>query len=211
MAAAGRYLEKLMKNLSLRRRGLLGAGLATLLLTACGKPTSLGEVHGINLEGSQLGKDFRLLDTEGVERSLADYRGKVVLMFFGFTQCPDVCPTALVRAAEVKEQLGADGERLQVLFVTVDPERDTPEVLKAYAQAFDPGFVGLYGDEARLRETAKEFKLFYQKVPTGDSYTMDHTALSYVYDTQGKIRLALRHDQTPEDYVADLRKVFALG
>ena len=211
MAAAGRTLEKLMKNMSLRRRGLLGAGLATLLLAACGKPTSLGEVHGINLEGSQLGKDFRLLDTEGVERSLADYRGKVVLMFFGFTQCPDVCPTALVRAAEVKEQLGADGERLQVLFVTVDPERDTPEVLKAYAQAFDPGFVGLYGDEARMRETAREFKVFYQKVPTGDSYTIDHTALSYVYDTQGKIRLALRHDQTPEEYVEDLRKVFALG
>lgn len=129
------------------------------------------------------------------------------MMFFGFTQCPDVCPTALVRAATVKQLLGADGDRLQVIFVTVDPERDTPEILKAYTAAFDPSFLGLYGDLKHTEETAKDFKVFYKKVPTGSSYTMDHSALSYVYDPDGKLRLVLRHTQSAEEYAADLRQL----
>ncbi len=180
----------------------LGAG----ALAACDR-NKAASFHGIDITGAEYGRDFHLTDADGRERTLADFRGKAVLMFFGFTQCPDVCPTALLRAAEVKQLLGSDGERLQVLFVTVDPERDTPEVLKAYTQAFDPSFIGLYGDAQRLAETAKEFKVYYKKVPTGSSYTMDHSALSYVFDPAGRLRLALRHNQTAQDYAEDLRLV----
>jgi protein SCO1/2 len=138
---------------------------------------------------------------------VADFKGKAVMLFFGFTQCPDICPTALVRAAEIRKMLGADGERLQVIFVTVDPERDSPVVLKAYTQAFDPSFLGLYGDPQKTSETAKAFKAFYRKVPTGSSYTMDHSAFSYVFDPAGKIRLALRHEQSAQECAEDLRKI----
>src|SRR5260221_75408 len=151
--------------------------------------------------------DIRLSDPDGNERTLADFRGKAILVFFGFTQCPDVCPTALARAAEVKRLLGPDGERFQTLFVTVDPERDTPEVLKAYTAAFDPSFIGLYGDLERTAQIAKDFKVYYKKMPTGSSYTMDHTSLSYVYDPLGKLRLALRHEQPAQDYADDIRKL----
>jgi protein SCO1/2 len=142
---------------------------------------------------------------------MADYRGKIVLIFFGFTQCPDVCPTALTRAVDIKEQLGEDGDKLQVLFISIDPERDTPELLQAYMQAFDPSFVALRPTEEELAKTASDFKVFYQKVPTGSSYTMDHSALTYVYDTQGKLQIALRHTQTAEEAVADIRQVLALS
>ena len=134
-------------------------------------------------------------------------RGKTVMLFFGFTQCPDICPTALTRALEIKSLLGADAAKLQVLFITVDPERDTPDILRAYMQAFDPAFVGLRGDAEQTRAAAQSFKVFYQKVPTGSSYTMDHTALTYVIDAQGKLRLALRHQQSAEECAADLRTV----
>ncbi|MGJ7500454.1 SCO family protein [Variovorax sp. ZT5P49] len=191
-----------------RRFLLLSAGsLATLTtLAGCDKvlPASF---NGIDITGAQYAQDFRLTDADGHERTLADYKGKAVMMFFGFTQCPDVCPTALVRAAEIKRLLGADGERLQVIFVTVDPERDSPVVLKAYTQAFDPSFIGLYGDMQRTSETAKDFKVFYKKVPTGSSYTMDHSAFSYVFDPKGKIRLVLRHEQSAEECAQDLRQI----
>jgi len=180
----------------------LGAG----TLAACDRHKA-ASFHGIDITGADYGRDFRLRDPDGRERSLADFRGKAVLMFFGFTQCPDVCPTALLRAAEVRKLLGSDGERLQVLFVTVDPERDTPPVLQAYTQTFDPSFIGLYGDAQRLADTAKEFKVYYKKVPTGSSYTMDHSALSYVFDPAGRLRLALRHNQTAQDYADDLRLI----
>ncbi len=191
-----------------RRRALLQGGVlaALLALAGCQKQTPQ-TFHGIDISGATYGADFRLSDPEGRERTLADFKGKAVLIFFGFTQCPDVCPTALVRAAEVKRLLGADGERLQVLFVTVDPERDTPEVLKAYTAAFDPSFIGLHADLQRTAETAKDFKVFYKKVPTGASYTMDHSALSYVYDPAGRLRLVLRHNQTAQDYADDLRQI----
>ncbi|SDZ60112.1 protein SCO1/2 [Variovorax sp. YR266] len=191
-----------------RRFLLLSAGSLAALTTlaACDKvlPASF---NGVDITGARYAQDFRLTDTDGHERTLADFKGKAVMMFFGFTQCPDVCPTALVRAAEIKRLLGADGERLQVIFVTVDPERDLPVVLKAYTQAFDPSFIGLYGDMQRTGETAKDFKVFYKKVPTGSSYTMDHSAFSYVFDPKGKIRLVLRHEQSAEECAQDLRQI----
>ena len=190
-----------------RRTALLHiAATGVLALAGCDMVRPAG-YHGIDLTGAIYAKDFRLTDPDGKERTLADFRGKAVLIFFGFTQCPDVCPTALARAVEVKRLLGAEGERLQVLFVTVDPERDTPPVLKAYTAAFEPSFIGLYGDMARTAHTAKDFKVYYKKVPTGASYTMDHTALSYVYDPQGRLRLALGHEQSAQDYADDLRKL----
>lgn len=141
----------------------------------------------------------------GQTYTVASFQGKAVLMFFGYTQCPDVCPTALSRAAQVKRLLGPDGSHLQVLFITLDPERDTPEMLNAYTSAFDPSFMGLYGDSPRTAETAKAFKVFYKKVPTGSSYALDHSSLTYALDPQGKLRLALRHDQTAADYAQDIR------
>ncbi len=193
---------------TLTRRLLLLSGSAAAALAVAGcdrkKPASY---HGIDITGADYGRDFHLTDPDGRQRTLADFQGKAVMMFFGFTQCPDVCPTALVRAAEVKRLLGEDGSRLQVIFVTVDPERDTPEVLKAYTAAFDPSFLGLYGDAQRTAETAKEFKVYFRKVPTGASYTMDHSALSYVFDPAGKLRLVLKHEQTAQDCAADLRQI----
>ena len=126
------------------------------------------------------------------------------MLYFGFVQCPDVCPTALTRAVEVKRLLGADGERLQVIFVTVDPERDTNDILKAYMAAFDPTFLALHGNADKTRSTAEHFKVYYKKVPTGSSYTMDHSALSYVFDPNGQLRLAMRHEQSAEDYAHDI-------
>ncbi|MET3497817.1 protein SCO1/2 [Variovorax boronicumulans] len=190
------------------RRHLLIAGgsLAALSLAACDKVLPV-RYNGIDLTGANYAQDFRLTDADGHERTLADFKGKAVMLFFGFTQCPDVCPTALVRAAEIRRMLGADGERLQVVFVTVDPERDLPVVLKAYTQAFDPSFIGLYGDLKTTSETAKAFKVFYKKVPTGSSYTMDHSTFSYVFDPAGKIRLVLRHEQSAQECADDLRKI----
>jgi protein SCO1/2 len=194
-------------NAMFSRRSLLAATAASALsLTACDRKTRV-TYKGIDLTGATYATDFQLTDAQGKERRLADFRGKAVLVFFGFTQCPDVCPTALARAAEVKRLLGADGERFQTLFITIDPERDTPEVLQAYTAAFDESFIGLYGDLPRTQQTASDFKVFYKKVPTGASYTMDHSSLSYVYDPQGQLRLALRHEQSPEDYAQDLRKL----
>jgi protein SCO1/2 len=193
-------------TLSRRHLILAGGGLAALSLAGCDKvlPASF---NGVDITGANYAQDFRLTDPDGHERTLADFKGKAVMLFFGFTQCPDVCPTALVRAAEIRKMLGADGERLQVIFVTVDPERDSPVVLKAYTQAFDPSFIGLYGDLQKTGETAKAFKVFYKKVPTGSSYTMDHSAFSYVFDPQGKIRLVLRHEQGAQECADDLRKI----
>lgn len=191
-------------------RALAAGWLLILLVLASGcqdNTAGVSRFHGLDLTGASYGRDFRLLDAQGRERSLADFRGKVVLLYFGFTQCPDVCPTALSRAAEVKKLLGAEGERLQVIFVTIDPERDTPQVIQPYVTAFDPSFLGLYGDAQRTRETAAEFKVFYQKVPTGGSYTMDHSTLSYAFDPQGRLRLALRHEQNAQDYAQDLQRL----
>ncbi|MDP4299450.1 SCO family protein [Leptothrix discophora] len=159
----------------------------------------------IDITDAEYGKGFSLSDPDGKTRTLADFKGRLVMVFFGFTQCPDVCPTALTRAIEVRRQLGKDADKLQVVFITVDPERDTAELLKGYTVAFDPSFLALRGDEAQTRATARDFKVFFSKVPTGSSYTMDHTALSYVFDTAGKLRLAVRHNQTADDIAHDLK------
>jgi protein SCO1/2 len=198
-----------LNDLHLHRRHLLVAGSAALasLLAACRPGTPAW--HGIDISGADYGRDFSLKDPDGRTRTLADFKGQAVLLFFGFTQCPDVCPTALARAAQAKALLGAQGGRLQVVFVTVDPERDTPDVLKAYTTAFDESFLGLYGSPEETAALARDFKAYYKKVPTGASYTMDHTALSYVYDPAGKLRVVLKHDQTAEQYAQDLRRLLA--
>ena len=181
----------------------LAAGLAALTFAGCdgGAP----RFAGIDITGADWGRDFRLQDPDGRTRTLADFRGKYVLLFFGFTHCPDVCPTALTRAAEMKRSLGADGSRVQVIFVTVDPERDTPQLLREYTGAFDPTFLGLRGDAEATKRTADEFKAFYEKVPTGASYTMNHTAFTYVFDATGRLRLSLPHSMTAAQFAADLR------
>ncbi len=186
-----------------RRRFLSTWPAAALLLCGCdpGKPT----FFAIDVTGANFGRDFRLADPEGKERTLADFRGKYVLVFFGFVLCPQVCPTVLLHAAEARKMLGADGERVQVLVITVDPERDTAELLKEYAAAFDPSFIALRGDPARTREVATEFRVYYQKVPSGSTYTVEHTALTYVFDAKGRLRLTMPHRESAEQMAADLR------
>lgn len=149
----------------------------------------------IDITGADYAKDFALADHNGQVRSIKDFAGKVVVVFFGFTQCPDVCPTSMAELAEIKKMLGADGDRLQGLFVSLDPERDTPEVLKAYMANFDPGFLALRPELDKLPQVAKDFKIFYKKVDgkTPGSYTLDHSAGSYVFDPQGRVRLYSRY------------------
>ena len=174
---------------------LLGAAaLASVAMgTACSEKTQ--SFGAIDITGADYARDFLLTDHNGQQRSLKDFAGKVVVLFFGYTQCPDVCPTSMAELAEVKRLLGADGERLQGLFVTVDPQRDTPEVLKAYMENFDPGFLALYTTPEKLEALAKEYKIYYKKVDgtTPTSYSMDHSAGSYVYDPQGRLRLYTRY------------------
>lgn len=162
-----------------------------------------------DITGAAFGKDFALTDQNGVPRTLADFRGKAVVVFFGYTHCPDVCPTTLAELAETMKRLGADAARVQVLFVTVDPERDTPALLKQYVPAFDPHFLGLYGNADALAATAKEFKVLYQKQPgsTPGSYTMDHSAGSYVYDPKGRLRLYVSYGQGADVYTHDLKQL----
>ncbi|WP_398496012.1 SCO family protein [Variovorax sp.] len=196
-----------------RRRLLLGTASLPLwaALAACGESESKPSFTGTDITGANYGRDFALSDPDGKRRTLADFKGKVVMIFFGFTQCPDICPTALTRAAEVKQQLGAAGDDLQVIFVTVDPERDTPEVMRAYTAAFDPSFLGLRGDLAQTEATAKEFKVFYEKVPTRTSYTMDHSAFTYLIDRKGRMRVVMRYAQSASEFTADVRALLAAG
>jgi protein SCO1/2 len=199
------------------RRHVLAALLslaATPWLTACDQITGVASpsegFNGIDITGADYAQDFALTDMNGVPRTLADYRGKAVMLYFGFVQCPDVCPTALTRAAEVLRLIGPEAaQRVQLLFVTVDPERDTPELLREYMGAFDPSFMALTGSMDEIKAAADAFRVYYRKVPTGSTYTMDHTALTYLFDPQGKVRVALRHEQTAADYAADVQQVLA--
>lgn len=180
--------------------------LALLLLagmTGCSQPSAT--FRGIDLTGADWGRELRLQDPQGRIRNLQEFQGKVVLLFFGFTQCPDVCPTALARAAQMRKQLGADGEKLQVIFVTVDPDRDTPALLREYTAAFDPSFLALRGSDEETRRAAAQFKVSYDKVPSGASYTVNHTSLTYLLDLQGRLRVALQHTQSVDDYISDVR------
>jgi len=178
--------------------------LALGALAAC-SPDTL-KFKSIDITGADYAKGFALADHNGAQRTLADFKGKVVVVFFGFTQCPDVCPTALADLAEVKRLLGPQGDKLQGLFVSVDPERDTPEVLKAYMTNFDPGFLALRPTAEQLPEVAKAFKIFYKKVegPTPTSYTMEHSAGSYVFDPQGRVRLYTRQAVGAQGLAEDL-------
>jgi protein SCO1/2 len=184
---------------------LFAAAAFALLLAACSKSA----FNSVDITGAEHARDFALTDHTGARRTLADYRGKIVAVFFGFTQCPDVCPTALSDLAQVKKALGADGSQLQVLFITLDPERDTREVLAPYVTTFDPAFVGLYGSMEDTVHTAREFKVFFQKSPgkTPTSYSIDHTAGIYLFDKSGRVRLFVRHAQATDQVVADIRKL----
>lgn len=202
-----------------RRTLISSLALAPLLplLSACDQlamPGAAGAKPGfkaIDITGADYAQALELADPEGRRRTLAEFKGRVTVVFFGFTHCPDVCPTTLVELAAVKQQLGADGERVQGVFVTVDPERDTPELLKAYVENFDKGFVALRGTPEETAATAKHFKVYYKKVPgqTPTSYTMDHTAGSYVFDTQGRIRLFTRYGTGAEALAHDLKILLA--
>ncbi len=178
---------------------------ATGLFSACSEQKPA--FAAIDVTGANYAKNFELTDHNGQVRHLTDFAGKIVVMFFGYTQCPDVCPTSMAELAEVKKALGPDGDKLQGLFVTVDPERDKPEMLKAYMANFDPTFLALTSTPEKLAELAKDYKVYYKKVDgkTPTSYTMDHSAGSYVYDTKGQLRLFTRYGSGPAALVADIK------
>jgi protein SCO1/2 len=182
-----------------------------VLGAACGPAAP--KFRSTDITGADFGRELALTGHDGKPRSLADFRGRFVVLFFGYTHCPDICPTTLVDMAEVMKKLGKDAARVQVLFVTVDPERDTPEVLAKYVPAFDPGFLGLSGDAAATQRAAKEFKIFYEKRPgsTPSAYTVDHSGQSYVLDAQGKLRLFVRYDRISTDLADDLRTLLRAG
>ena len=190
-----------------QRRIFLSALMAALVtaLVACNpdKPS----FKAIDITGADYARGFTLSDHNGQTRSLSDYKGHVVVVFFGYTQCPDVCPTSMTELAEVKRLLGAQGDKLQGVFVTVDPARDTPEMLKAYMANFDPSFIAFIPSPEQLAVVAKDFKVYYKKVDgkTPTSYTMDHSAGSYVFDAQGNLRLFSRYGSGPQALAEDIR------
>src|SRR5262245_28757026 len=185
------------------------AAAATLAACGAGKPA----FNSADITGAGLGSELSLTDHTGKRRTLADFAGKAVVVFFGYTHCPDVCPTTLAEMKAVKAALGPDGDRLQVLFVTIDPERDTPGLLANYVPAFDPSFLGLYGDAAATARTAAAFGVDFQKVPgpTPDTYAMDHTAARYVYDPEGRLRLFAKQDESPAALAHDIGLLLAGG
>jgi len=191
-------------------RRLAAVALASLLaaaaLAGCGSGSNAPTFKASDVTGTTYGREFALTGHDGKPRTLADFRGKVVVLFFGYTQCPDVCPTTLAELAEAMKQLGPDAERVQVLFVTVDPDRDTAELLAQYVPAFNPAFLGLFGDADATARAAKEFRVFYQKQPgrTPGSYTVDHSAGTFVFDPQGRLRVYVSYGQGPEVFVHDI-------
>jgi protein SCO1/2 len=195
------------------------AVVAAVVLTACGPnggagvPSSAATFKGVDITGAEYARSFSLTDQFGQRRTLADFKGKVTVVFFGFTHCPDVCPTTMAELAQVKAALGADGARVQGVFITVDPERDTAESLKAYMSAFDPSFIALRGSPDETAATTKEFKVFYARVPgkAEGSYNVDHTAGSYVFDTQGRVRLFVRFGDGAEALKTDLKTLLTAG
>jgi len=198
-----------------RRWILLGAAALLAGLAGCdGKTpgaTAKPSFKGVDITGAEYARTLSLTDPDGQRRTLADFKGKVVVVFFGYTQCPDVCPTTMAELAEVKRQLGADGARVQGIFVTLDPERDTAVLLKAYVANFGPDIVGLRGTPEEIQAAAKEFKVFYNKVPgkTETSYTVDHTAGSYIFDAMGKVRLFTRYGSGAQALIDDLKLLLA--
>lgn len=194
------------------RLALLCALSGVLFLSGCdklgaGPSASKPTFRSIDITGAEYARTLELPDADGKPRTLSDFKGQVVVVFFGYTQCPDVCPTTMAELAEVRRALGGDGARLQGVFVTVDPDRDTAAVLKAYVENFGAGFVGLRGSAEQTKLVAREFKVFYAKVPgkTETSYTIDHTAGAYIFDTQGRVRLFSRHGAGPKALEEDVR------
>ncbi len=184
---------------------------AAVLFSACSEQKPA--FAAIDVTGADYAKNFELTDHNGQVRHLPDFAGKVVVMFFGYTQCPDVCPTSMAELAEVKKSLGADGDKLQGIFVSVDPERDKPEMLKAYMANFDPTFLAMTTTPEKLVDLAKDYKVYYKKVEgkTPTSYTMDHSAGSYVYDTKGRLRLFTRYGSGAAALAADIKLLLKEG
>lgn len=182
--------------------------LTVFVLGACSKSQPVNYVAS-DITGADYAKNFQLTDHHGNHRTLADFRGKVVAVFFGYTHCPDVCPTTLSDFALALKLLGKDAAKVQVIFVTLDPERDTPELLAQYVPSFNPGFLGMYADTATTAKLAKEFKVFYQKQPPDKKgrYTMDHSAGTFVYDPQGRLRLYMAYGQRPEAIAKDIAQL----
>jgi protein SCO1 len=189
----------------------LGLGLLSLLIVGLLGCSPKPSFKNVDITGSTaFANDFSLLDTNGNIKTMADYKGKVVVVFFGFTQCPDVCPTTLTEMEDALKLLGPKADKVQVIFITVDPERDTASVLAQYVPAFNPRFIGLRpADEAGLEKVAKDFRIYYKKVPGSKpgSYTMDHSAGSYVFDQNGQLRLYIKHAQGPEVLAHDLKAI----
>lgn len=179
-----------------------------LLLSACGEPPRF---NSADVTGVDWGSDFTLTDHKGQTRRLADFKGRAVVLFFGYTQCPDICPTTLAAMRDTMNLLGEDARRVQVLFVTIDPARDTQQLLAEYVPWFHPSFIGLWGDEPAVAAVAKDYKVFYVKQPGAapGSYSVDHSASSYAFDPQGRLRLVIRHGETPDNIAADLRLLLA--
>lgn len=191
-------------------RRLVLKALVLGVLAGCSAPER-PQFRSTDITGADYAKDFALKDPSGQLRHLADFKGKVVTVFFGYTHCPDVCPTTLATMAEVVRKLGPEGNRVQVIFVTVDPERDTPELLKQYVPAFHPGFLGLSADPATTAAVARDFKVFFKKQGdvAGGNYTVDHSAGTYVFDPQGRLRLYVKHGEAADVIAADIRQLLA--
>ena len=196
------------------RSALLAVALSAALV-GCDKPGASPPpavaFRGADITGAEYARTLALPDVNGQPRTLGDFKGKVTVVFFGYTQCPDVCPTTMTELAQVKKSLGADGDKLQAVFVTIDPERDTPEILKSYMASFDPSFVALRGTLEQTQATAKEFKVYFAKVPgkTEGSYTMDHSAGAFVLDTKGNVRLFERYGAGADGLTADVKALIA--
>jgi protein SCO1/2 len=197
--------------MSSRRFLLALAAAAALALSGCERSAPAHHFNAVDLTGAEYARQFNLPDFDGKPRTLADFKGKVTVVFFGYTQCPDACPTTMAELAGIEKSLGPDAARMQVIFITVDPARDTAALLKNYVTNFRPDFLALRGDEAQTKAVTKEFKVFYEKVPgrTDDTYTIDHTAGTYLFDTQGRIRLFASQSLDPSLLALDIRALLA--
>ena len=199
--------------MSFSRRRLVAGSFLALGLAGCDRlsPNQAPTFFSTDITGAEVARKLELPDVDGTPRSLADWKGKVTVVFFGYTQCPDVCPTTMTELAAIRKSLGAEGDKLQSVFVTIDPERDTPEILKAYVANFGPGFTALRGTPEQTAATAKEFKVFFAKVPgrNGGNYTMDHSAASFVFDPAGRVRLYVPYGGDAKKFAADLKQLVA--
>tara|TARA_R100000306_G_scaffold18884_1_gene23106 strand:+ start:14503 stop:15138 length:636 start_codon:yes stop_codon:yes gene_type:complete len=208
MHAVWRHAIYIMLLQQSKRRFLkaCAAGSMVFALAACGEKNTTTSFHGSDISGSNLGAELNMTDHTGQNRTLADFNGKALLVFFGFTQCPDVCPAAMAQLAQTMQVLGEQAKDVQVAMISVDPERDTPEQLAQYVKAFHPDFIGLTGTAEQLKQTAGSFRAFYGKVEqeNGD-YSMDHSASFYLFDKQGNARVLIRPDASPQEIADDIQ------